>query len=95
VNTFPELVGWASAIASFVVLVQGFVTGPVGWVAVVTHAWNALTAFVGLTSAVYATAARLAISKNTAASLNNAITTHYNMFAKHDGNYSTPYVSGF
>ncbi|CAH1223986.1 hypothetical protein PAECIP111891_05596 [Paenibacillus allorhizoplanae] len=94
-NTFSELVGWASALASFILLVQGFGTGPVGWVAVVATYANALNTFVSFTSAFYATASRLQISKNAAAQLNNATTTHYNMFSLGDANYGSEYVNGF
>ncbi|EGL15223.1 MULTISPECIES: hypothetical protein [unclassified Paenibacillus] len=94
-STFWEVVGWASALASYVLLVQGFLTGPVGWVAVVSSYANALLVFIGFTSTSYATVSRLQISKNAAAQLNNAKTTHYNMLNLGDANYGSDYVSGF
>lgn len=94
-NTTWEVIGWASAIASFVLLVQGFATGPVGWVAVASTYFNALLVFAGLTSSQYATSSRLAISKNVAAQLENASSQALLMLQKNDMNYSFSFVSGF
>ncbi|OXM17024.1 hypothetical protein [Paenibacillus herberti] len=94
-GVFWEIVGWASALASFILLVQGFGTGPVGWVAVVALYSNAILTFAGFTSSAYATNARLQISKNAASQLSNAKTTHYNMLYNFDHNYGSVYESGF
>lgn len=73
---WSEVVGWASALASMVLLVVGWASGPPGWVAIATNYGGALALLAGLTSTGYATAQRLSYSGTAAAYLHNANQKH-------------------
>ncbi len=94
-SSWPEVVGWGSAIASFALLVAGWATGPTGWTAIVLNYSNALLVFVGLTSSAYSTYSRMQLSRNATTQQQNAINAAYNMFYYQDFNYGFSYESGF
>jgi len=90
-NTFYEVLGWASALSSFVLLVVGWGTGPAGWITIVLNYGGALSLFAGLTSTAYGTYSRLQYSKNAATSLENA---RNQMYYNNWGNISMSVVNG-
>lgn len=95
-NAYSTEVGtWTAALSSFVTLLAGFSTGPWGWFQIATHATNAVLVFAGFTSAIYATAARTNISKNTALRQDNAMQILYSMYWNADGNYAQTIVTGY
>ncbi|CAM3549513.1 hypothetical protein [Marinicrinis lubricantis] len=74
---WSEVAGWASGLASMVILVATFSAGPTGWAAAVSQAAaEAFIALIGLTSSTYTTYTRLSYSGTAAAYLHEANMKH-------------------
>ncbi|MBW7475848.1 hypothetical protein K0T92_13965 [Paenibacillus oenotherae] len=93
--TWPEVTGYASVIASFVLIVIGFATGPAGWVSIVLNYASALATFIGLTSTAYGTYSRMSYSKTAQQYLENARQYTLNYPTYFDSSTTFSVVSGF
>ncbi|GLX69664.1 hypothetical protein [Paenibacillus glycanilyticus] len=95
VDKRAEAANWWIAVASFVTLVAGWSTGPIGWTAIVLQYANAGLVFASLTSAAYGSYSNLQYSKNSTSELSNSITQAKAMFTNGDANYGSEYVFGY
>jgi hypothetical protein len=75
--TWPEVVGWGTALAGLATIVAGYGTGPVEWVTIALYYGGALSTFAGITSTAYSTYSRLQPSKTAAQYLENARNMNY------------------